>query len=70
MFALAHRRCKLLTRSVGITSFLVLRMWFGKAVEDFNRDISKEGADAPQLIAATSNGFISMYCCRSDLGLD
>lgn len=45
-------------------------MWFGKAVEDFNRDISKEGADAPQLIAATSNGFISMYCCRSDLGLD
>ncbi|OJT12945.1 hypothetical protein TRAPUB_10510 [Trametes pubescens] len=51
---------------IGITSFLVLRMWFGKAVEDFNRDISKEGADAPQLIAATSNGFISTYYRRFD----
>lgn len=46
---------------VGITSFLVIRMWFGKAVEDFNRDISKGGSDAPQLIAATSNGFVSTY---------
>ena len=36
-------------------------MWFGKAVEDFNRDISEEGSNAPQLIAATSNGFISQY---------
>ena len=44
---------------IGITSFLVIRMWFGKAVEDFNRDISEEGSSAPQLIASTSNGFIS-----------
>ena len=44
---------------VGITSFLVIRMWFGKAVEDFNRAIFKEGSDAPQLIAYTSNGFVS-----------
>ncbi len=55
----------------GITSFLVLRMWFGKAVEDFNRAISKDGSDAPQLIAATSNGFVSestfrfSSCCQS-----
>ncbi|KAI0778154.1 hypothetical protein BD413DRAFT_507153 [Trametes elegans] len=46
---------------IGITSFLIIRMWFGKAVEDFNRDISKEGSSAPQLIAATSNGFIMVW---------
>ena len=50
---------QMLTSLLGITSFLVLRMWFGKAVEDFNRDISEEGSSAPQLIASTSNGFIS-----------
>ena len=47
--------------SAGITSFLVIRMWFGKAVEDFDRDITKEGSGAPQLIASTSNGFVSEY---------
>ncbi|CDO71534.1 hypothetical protein BN946_scf184911.g4 [Trametes cinnabarina] len=46
---------------IGITSFLILRMWFGKAIDDFNSDISKEGSDAPQLIASTSNGFIMVW---------
>ncbi|OSD03464.1 hypothetical protein PYCCODRAFT_1434367 [Trametes coccinea BRFM310] len=46
---------------IGITSFLILRMWFGKAIDDFNSDISKEGSDAPQLIAATSNGFVMVW---------
>ncbi|KAI8995599.1 hypothetical protein BD414DRAFT_479982 [Trametes punicea] len=46
---------------IGLTSFLILRMWFGKAIEDFNDDISKAGSDAPQLIAATSNGFIMVW---------
>ncbi|KAI0757029.1 hypothetical protein C8Q80DRAFT_1131739 [Daedaleopsis nitida] len=46
---------------IGITSFLVIRMWFGKAVEDFNRSIFKDGSDAPQLIAATSNGFVMVW---------
>ena len=45
----------------GITSFLVIRMWFGKAVEDFNGDVSRAGSGAPQLMAATSNGFISEF---------
>ena len=36
-------------------------MWFGKAVEDFNRGIQEAGNNAPQLIAATSNGFTSMF---------
>jgi len=46
---------------IGITSFLVLFMWFWKAVDDFNNDISKLGSDGPQLIAATSNGFVMVW---------
>ncbi|KAH9982502.1 hypothetical protein BGW80DRAFT_1433862 [Lactifluus volemus] len=42
---------------IGLTSFLILRMWFGKAVEDFNTGIAQGGSNAPQLIAQTSNGF-------------
>ena len=43
----------------GLTSFLIIRMWFGKAVEDFNNAIVKGGTNAPQLIAQISNGFTS-----------
>jgi len=45
----------------GLTSFLVIRMWFGKAVEDFNNAIAKGGTNAPQLIAQLSNGFTSAF---------
>lgn len=44
---------------IGFTSFLVIRMWFGKAVEDFNDAILQGGQSAPALVAATSNGFAS-----------
>ncbi|PSR72386.1 hypothetical protein PHLCEN_2v11729 [Hermanssonia centrifuga] len=44
---------------IGLTSFLVIRMWFGKAVEDFNAAILEGGQGSPQLVAATSNGFVS-----------
>ena len=50
---------------IGFTSFLVIRMWFGKAVEDFNDAIIKGGQSAPALIAAASNGFVSEYFLRS-----
>ncbi|EPQ60788.1 hypothetical protein GLOTRDRAFT_68732 [Gloeophyllum trabeum ATCC 11539] len=46
---------------IGLTSFLVIRMWFGKAVEDFNKTITKAGGSAPALVANTSNGFIMVY---------
>ncbi|KAI0704859.1 hypothetical protein BC835DRAFT_1410191 [Cytidiella melzeri] len=46
---------------IGFTSFLVIRMWFGKAVEDFNAAILKGGADSPQLVANTANGFVMIY---------
>ncbi len=36
-------------------------MWFGKAVEDFNGAILKGGSSSPQLVANTSNGFVSEY---------
>jgi len=45
----------------GLTSFLIIRMWFGKAVEDFNNAIVKGGTDAPQLIAQISNGFTMVW---------
>lgn len=48
---------------LGLTSFLVIRMWFGKAVEDFNQAIIEGGNNAPQLIAQLSNGFTSTCSC-------
>ncbi|KAI0307836.1 hypothetical protein B0F90DRAFT_71320 [Multifurca ochricompacta] len=46
---------------IGLTAFLVIRMWFGKAVEDFNKSITKIGSSAPHLIAQTSNGFTMIW---------
>ncbi|PCH33609.1 hypothetical protein WOLCODRAFT_93827 [Wolfiporia cocos MD-104 SS10] len=46
---------------IGITSFLILFMWFTKSVDDFNEDIVKLGSGAPSLIAATSNGFVMVW---------
>jgi hypothetical protein len=50
---------------LGLTSFLVIRMWFGKAVEDFNQAIIEGGNNAPQLIAQLSNGFTSTCSCSA-----
>ncbi|KAH9968933.1 hypothetical protein BC827DRAFT_1166623 [Russula dissimulans] len=46
---------------IGLTSFLVIRMWFGKAVEDFNTTIQEGGNNAPHLIAQLSNGFTMVW---------
>lgn len=46
---------------IGITAFLVMRMWFGKAVEDFNRSIQKMGTNGPQFIAGDSNAFTMVW---------
>ncbi|KAI0963535.1 hypothetical protein AcW1_000583 [Taiwanofungus camphoratus] len=50
---------------LGLVAFVVLYMWFAKAVQDFNDDIIREGSDAPQLIAATSNGFVMVWVAYS-----
>jgi hypothetical protein len=46
---------------IGLTSFLVIRMWFGKAVDDFNKAITVSEGGAPQLIAQTGNGFTMVW---------
>ncbi|KAJ7786354.1 hypothetical protein B0H16DRAFT_1708537 [Mycena metata] len=46
---------------IGITSFLILRMWFGKAVDDFNDSITLQGADGPQIIANVGNAFTMVW---------
>jgi len=46
---------------IGITSFLILRMWFGKAVQDFNNSIAAEGHQGPELIATIGNAFTMVW---------
>ncbi|TCD71481.1 hypothetical protein EIP91_008861 [Steccherinum ochraceum] len=45
----------------GLICFLITRVWFGKAVEDFNKTIISGGTNSPQLVADTSNGFIMVW---------
>ncbi|TFK77067.1 hypothetical protein BDN72DRAFT_783800 [Pluteus cervinus] len=46
---------------IGITSFLIVRMWFGKAVQDFNNTIMVLGQEGPKLVANLSNGFTMVW---------
>jgi len=46
---------------IGITSFLILRMWFGKASDDFNDSIALQGSGGPQLIANVGNAFTMVW---------
>ncbi|KAI9572936.1 hypothetical protein HD554DRAFT_2320275 [Boletus coccyginus] len=46
---------------VGLGSFLIVRMYFGKAASDFNQSIQGQGVNGPQLIANTSNAFTMVW---------
>jgi hypothetical protein len=46
---------------IGLTSFLILRMWFGKAVQDFNTSIMVQGQQAPELVAEAGNAFTMVW---------
>ncbi|KAH8120363.1 hypothetical protein DFH11DRAFT_1559742, partial [Phellopilus nigrolimitatus] len=46
---------------IGLTSFLVIRMWFGKAIDDFNQGLAQLGKQGPSLIASTGNGFTMVW---------
>jgi len=46
---------------VGITAVLIVRIWFEKAIDDFNQSIIAQGKNGPELLAATGNGFTSAY---------
>jgi len=46
---------------IGLMAFLVLRMWFGKAVKDFNRAIQALGSQGPPLVANIGNAFTMVW---------
>ncbi|PPR06906.1 hypothetical protein CVT24_011596 [Panaeolus cyanescens] len=46
---------------IGLTSFFILRIWFGKAVEDFNATIISQGAQGPKLLARVGNAFTMVW---------
>ncbi|TFK41124.1 hypothetical protein BDQ12DRAFT_710948 [Crucibulum laeve] len=46
---------------IGLTSFLVVRMWFGKAIQDFNASIQSQGEKGPKLIASSGNAFTMIW---------
>jgi len=46
---------------IGLTSFLIVRMWFGKAVQDFNNAVQLQTTSAPSLVSQISNGFIMVW---------
>ncbi|KAL1737162.1 hypothetical protein EV714DRAFT_265974 [Schizophyllum commune] len=47
---------------MGITAFVVVRMWFGKTISDFNTIIrNMDGNDAPELKAVEGNGFTMVW---------
>jgi hypothetical protein len=48
--------------TMGLCALIVLRIWVGKAVEDFNQDIIDMGKNAPKLVASVQNGFTSKFC--------
>ncbi|KAB5593464.1 hypothetical protein CTheo_3098 [Ceratobasidium theobromae] len=51
--------------TMGLCTVIVLRIWIGKAVEDFNQDIIDIGKSAPQLVATVQNGFTMMWIAHS-----
>ncbi|KAF7310941.1 hypothetical protein HMN09_00637400 [Mycena chlorophos] len=54
---------------LGITSFLFLRLWFGKAQSDFNQSIALQGSSGPQLIANMGNAFTMVWVSYAFYGV-
>ena len=48
-----------LIQGPGLTTFLILHIWFSKSVRDFNAMILAQDAQRPKLIAETGNAFTS-----------
>jgi hypothetical protein len=44
---------------LGLATYLIVRMWFEKAILDFNSNIALQGPSGPQLVAQSGNGFTS-----------
>lgn len=54
---------------IGLTSFLVVRMWFEKAITDFNSGIQSLGKDGPAVIASAGNGFTMVWVAYAFLAV-
>jgi len=54
---------------IGLASFLIVRMWFEKAIDDFNKDIISQGKNGPQLVAAAGNGFTMVWVAYAFYGV-
>jgi len=50
---------------IGMTAYLVLRLWFGKLADDFNQGIIKQGSKGPQLIATVGNAFTMAWVAHA-----
>ena len=66
MIATLSKRVHLATLALaqilpGISSFLVIRLWFGIAVDDFNQSIEFEGDTVLHLMVGLSNGFTMVW---------
>ncbi|TFK30474.1 hypothetical protein FA15DRAFT_676815 [Coprinopsis marcescibilis] len=48
-----------------LTAFLIVRMWFGTAVKDFNATILEQGAQGHELVAEIGNGFTMVYVAHA-----
>ena len=64
-FRLADPVANSLILFAGIVTFLIIRMWFGKAVQDFNASIVAQGQQGPKLIASIGNAFTSESVCKA-----
>ncbi|TFL03082.1 hypothetical protein BDV98DRAFT_565382 [Pterulicium gracile] len=53
---------------IGLTAVLVMRMWWGKVVGDFNLGVIREG-DEHKVIAQTSNAFTMFWVAYAFLGV-
>jgi len=46
---------------IGLATFVIVRMWFEKTIDDFNKSIISQGKNAPELVAAAGNGFTMVW---------
>jgi len=53
----------------GFTTFLISRIWFGKAADDFNQSIAIGGSAGPQLTATVGNAFIMVWVAYGIFGV-
>ncbi|KIY71597.1 hypothetical protein CYLTODRAFT_389979 [Cylindrobasidium torrendii FP15055 ss-10] len=53
----------------GITSLLIVRMWYGKGVDDFNKSIQMIITNPPRVHADLGNGFTMMWVAYAFYGV-